>query len=179
MIIPTNLIFASTPTTSGIGALGFSWSSFVIQLISFLIVFLILKRYAFKPIIKILKERSDLINDGINLGESMKQKKAALELSIENQLHTTREQADKIISDAHRNSKEMILVAENEALKKAELIAEDAKQKIARDTVITREKLKNELVGLVSEATEAIIGQKIDKKTDGALIDKVLSKDKS
>ena len=70
MIIPTNLIFASTPTTSGIGALGFSWSSFVIQLISFLIVFLILKRYAFKPIIKILKERSDLINDGINLGES-------------------------------------------------------------------------------------------------------------
>ena len=73
----------------------------------------------------------------------------------------------------------MILVAENEALKKAELIAEDAKQKIARDTVITREKLKNELVGLVSEATEAIIGQKIDKKTDGALIDKVLSKDKS
>ena len=51
MVIPTDLIFASS---SGLGALGFSLSSFLIQLGSFLIVFLILKRYAFKPIIKLL-----------------------------------------------------------------------------------------------------------------------------
>ena len=72
MGIPTDLIFASS--SSGIGALGFSLSSFLIQLGSFLIVFLILKRWAFKPIIKVLKERSDLINDVIKLGESIKKK---------------------------------------------------------------------------------------------------------
>lgn len=179
MSILTNLFFSSASSSSGIAALGFSLSSFVIQLISFLIVFLILKKYAFKPIIKMLKERSDLINDGINLGESMKQKSHELEKTIEDKLHQTREQADKIIADTHKRSREMVLAAENEAVKKAESVAESAKQKIERDTVIAREKLKSELVGLVSEATEAIIGQKIDAKKDADLIDKALNRGKT
>ena len=179
MIILTNLFFATTSSSSGIGALGFSFSSFLIQLVSFLIVFLILKKYAFKPIIKILKERSELINDGIKLGESMNKKQHQLEQDIEDKLHETRQQADKIISDTHKQSREMLMSAEADAYKKAELIAEEARQKIDRDTVVAREKLKTELVGLVSEATEAIIGEKIDAKKDAKLIDKALNKNKS
>jgi F-type H+-transporting ATPase subunit b len=176
MSILINSFFASSSSSSGIGALGFSLSSFLIQLGSFLIVFLILKKYAFKPIIKILKERSELINDGITLGESLNKKKDELEQTIEDKLHETRVQADKIISDAHKKSREMVLTAETDSLKKAELIADDAMKKIERDAAMTREKLKNELVGLVSEATEAIIGQKIDAKSDAVLIDKALNK---
>jgi F-type H+-transporting ATPase subunit b len=173
MGIPTDIIFASS--SSGIGALGFSLSSFLIQLGSFLIVFLILKRWAFKPIIKLLKERSDLINDGIQLGESMNKKKNELEQTIENELSKTRAQVDKIIADTHQQSRAMLIAAEKDATKKAGLIAEDAKQKLARDVNRARDKLKTELVGLVSDATEAIIGEKLDAKKDAKLIDKALS----
>ena len=175
MIILSNTSFAAAQSSSGIGALGFSLSSFLIQLGSFLIVFLILKKYAFKPIIKILKERSDLINDGITLGESLNKQKSQLEDKIEDELHKTHQQADRIISDAHQKAREMITTAEEDALKKAQLVAEDALKRIDRDAAVTREKLKSELVGLVSEATEAIIGEKIDSKSDAALIDKALN----
>jgi F-type H+-transporting ATPase subunit b len=174
MPIITNLFFASTSSSSGIGALGFSLSSFLIQIISFIIIFLILRKFAFKPILKILKERTDLINEGITLGETMKKQKAELEKAVEDELHKTRAQADKIISDAHNKSKEMILSAENDALKKAEMVAKDAKLSIEREAAMTKERLKGELVGLVSEATEAIIGKKIDSKSDNELIDKAL-----
>lgn len=174
MLTSINIIFASSSTSSGIGALGFSLSSFLIQIISFIIIFLILKKFAFKPMLKILKERSDLINDGITLGETMKKQKSELEKTVEDELHKTRAQADKIISDAHNKSKEMVLFAENEAIKKAELVAKEAKLTIEREAALTKEKLKSELVGLVSEATEAIIGKKIDSKSDGELIDKAL-----
>jgi len=172
MGIPTDLIFASS---SGIGALGFSLSSFLIQLGSFLIVFLILKRWAFKPIIKLLKERTDLINDGIKLGESMNKKKHELEETIEDELSKTRAEVDKIILETHQQSRSMLIAAEKDATKKASLIAEDAKQKLERDVNSARDKLKNELVGLVSDATEAIIGEKLDAKKDAKLIDKALN----
>jgi F-type H+-transporting ATPase subunit b len=175
MGIPTDLIFASS---SGIGALGFSLSSFLIQLGSFLIVFLILKRWAFKPIIKLLKERTDLINDGIKLGESMNKKKHELEETIEDELSKTRAEADKIILETHQQSRAMLIAAEKDATKKAALIADDAKQKLERDVIAARDKLKNELVGLVSDATEAIIGEKMDAKKDAKLIDKALSEGK-
>ena len=173
MGIFSNLIFASS---SGIGALGFSLSSFLIQLGSFLVVFLILKKWAFKPIIKLLKERSDLINDGIKLGEQLNKEKHQLEETIEDELSKTRAEADRIIADTHKQSRAILSAAEAEASKKATLIAEDAKQKLERDVSVAREKLKTELVGLVSDATEAIIHEKIDAKKDAALIDHALSK---
>ncbi|HUC79100.1 MAG TPA: F0F1 ATP synthase subunit B [Candidatus Saccharimonadales bacterium] len=172
MVILTNLIFANS---SGIGALGFSLSSFLIQLGSFLIVFLILKRFAFKPIIKLLKDRTNLINDGIKLGESLHKQKVELEQSIEDELAKTRSQVDKIISDTHQQSRAMLAAAEKDAVKKAELISQDAKKKLERDINLARNKLKTELVGLVSDATEAIIGEKLDQKKDSKLIDKALN----
>jgi len=48
----------------------------------------------------------------------------------------------------------MLIAAEKDATKKASLIAEDAKQKLERDVNSARDKLKNELVGLVSDATK-------------------------
>jgi F-type H+-transporting ATPase subunit b len=173
MVIPTDLIFADS--SSGIGALGFSLSSFLIQLGSFLIVFLILKRWAFKPIIKLLKERTDLINDGIKLGESMNKKNQELEKTIEDELSKARAEVDKIISKTHEQSRAMLLAAEKDATRKAALIAKDAKQKLERDVNTARNKLKTELIGLVSDATEAIIGEKIDPKKDAKLINKALS----
>lgn len=173
MVIPTDLIFASS---SGLGALGFSLSSFLIQLGSFLIVFLILKRYAFKPIIKLLKERSDLIDDGIKLGESMHKQKTELEEKIEDELSKARTQVDKIISDTHKQSRDMLAEAEKQAAQKAQLVTKEAKEKLERDISLARNKLKTELVGLVSDATEVLIGEKVDAKKDAKIIQTALER---
>jgi F-type H+-transporting ATPase subunit b len=174
-MISSNIVFASSSSASGIAALGFSLSSFLIQLGSFIIVFLILKKYAFKPIIKIMKEREEVINDGVILGESMKKKNQQLETEIELKMQEVRKESDSIISQAQKQSREIILTAETEAQDKANIILTEAKQKIDQDTSRARTKLKTELIGLVSEATEAIIHEKIDQKKDSQLINDSLN----
>ena len=58
-------------STSGIGALGLDWKAFIIQLITFVLAFFILKRYAFVPIGKIMQQRRETIESGVKLGEKM------------------------------------------------------------------------------------------------------------
>ena len=49
-----------------------------------------------------------------------------------------------------------------------------ADERIASDTARARKQLEGEIVGLISDATEAIIGEKVDASKDKQLIDKAL-----
>ena len=169
--MPIN-IFATS--SSGIGALGLNLSSLVIQLVTFLIVFLVLKKWAFKPIMKIMDERRNLIESGVKLGEDMKKKSAELEEEVTKQLHDARLEADKLITSANQEARELQQAAEENARVKADQITAEAKAKIEQDIAIARKKLEKELVGLVTEATEAIIDEKVDAKKNSELIDKAL-----
>ena len=64
--------------TFGSGILGLNLQAFVIQLVTFLIVLLALRQWAFKPIIKMLDERRKVIDSGITLGEKMRAQEAEL-----------------------------------------------------------------------------------------------------
>jgi len=56
---------------------------------------------------------------------------------------------------------------------------DDAKERIAQITQQERVKLEKEIVGLVSEVSEAIIGEKVDARKDAELIDKAMRERKT
>lgn len=161
-------------STSGIGALGFDGKAFVIQLITFILAYLVLRRYAFGPIIKVLNERRETIENGVKLGDQLKQEEAKLEAKVEKTLQETRQKADGIIADAQDNGRQIVKEAEDKAREKAAGVVAEAESRIAQDTARARQSLEKELVGLVSDATEAIVEEKIDPKKDAALIDRAL-----
>ena len=161
-------------STSGIGALGFDSKAFLIQLITFILAYLVLRRWAFGPIIKVLRERRETIENGVKLGDQLKQEEAALEAKVEKTLQETRQKADGIIADAQDNGRQRVKEAEDKAREKAAGVAAEAESRIAQDTARARKSLEKELVGLVSDATEAVVEEKIDAKKDAALIDRAL-----
>jgi F-type H+-transporting ATPase subunit b len=166
-------------SSSGIGALGFNGKDFLIQLITFVLAFLILKRYAFGPIIKLLDDRRKTIELGVRLTEDMKKEKAALDEKIEKILHDTRQKADGIIADAQDSARQAIAEAEDKAKEKAAGIVASAEDKIAQDTAQARKNLEKELVGLISEVTEAVIDEKVDSAKDTQLIERALKEQKA
>src|SRR3954469_3238139 len=107
-------------SSSGLGALGVDFHAFVIQLVTFILAFLVLKRYAFKPILKLLNERRETIEQGVKLGEEMRRKQAELEAQVEAMLHDARAKADDIVAGAKETGKESIREAEEKARSKAE-----------------------------------------------------------
>jgi len=161
-------------SSSGLGALGVDGQAFVIQLITFALAFLVLRRWAFGPILKVLRERRETIESGVKLGEQMQKDKADLEAKVEKTMHETRQQADTIIGSAQDTARQTVREAEDKARDKAAGILKDAEERIAQDTARARQKLEKDLVGLISDATEAIIDEKVDAKKDAQLIDRAL-----
>jgi F-type H+-transporting ATPase subunit b len=161
-------------SSSGLGALGVDGKAFLIQLITFMLALWVLKRYAFGPILKLLNERRETIERGVQLGEEMKKEKAAFEKKVEEILHEARSNADGIIAGAQDNARDTIREAEDKARKKAEVILKEAEGRVAQEADRVRQQLEKELANLVSDVTEAIIGEKVDSKKDAALIEKAL-----
>lgn len=172
-MLPTTLTtFADS--SSGLGALGVDGKAFVIQLITFVLAYFVLRRYAFGPILKLLRERRETIEQGVKLGEEMQREKAAFEEKVAKLLHEARAEADSIIAGAQDTARLTIREAEDKAREKAAAILADAENRIAQEAARVRTQLEKELVGLVAEATEAVLDEKVDSNKDTQLIERVL-----
>lgn len=164
---------------SGPAALGISLQAFLIQLVTFLIVFLVLRQFAFKPIIKMLNERREVIENGVTLGEKMRAQEAEVEAAAAEKLHTARRQADTILADADNEARQKIQAAEEVAKARGDAMIKEAEAQIKQASDRERKRLEKEVVELVSEVSEAVIQEKVDAKKDAALIDKAMREHKA
>lgn len=160
--------------SSGLGALGLNLSAFVIQLLTFLIIFLVLKRWAFEPITKRLDERRKLIESGVTLGETMRAEHAKLAEEVAQVLHGARQQADEVLASAHTSAHQIIEDAEAAAVVRTEAIVQTAHRQIQITAARERNQLKTELVHLVADVSGTVIGKKLNSKDDAAMIDTAL-----
>ena len=161
-------------TASGLGALGISPSAFLIQLITFVLVFALLKKFAFKPIVEKLEERRKVIDEGVKAGQLLAKERQKLDKEVVEVMRDARIEADKIIATGHKEAREIIRDAEKGAERKVDAMMKDAEARIDEESEQARRRLEKEIVSLVSEATEAVVGEKVDPKKDGELIDKIL-----
>ncbi|HUA12966.1 MAG TPA: F0F1 ATP synthase subunit B [Candidatus Sulfotelmatobacter sp.] len=161
-------------SSSGIGALGFNLNDFLIQLVTFVLALIILKRYAFTPIANILRKRKETIEHGVKLEEDLKKEKAELDKKVDDTLRATRVKADGIISDAKASARQTVKDAEDQARVKADAISKEAEAQIALSTDKARKELEGELVGLISEVSSAVIEEKVDSEKDAKLIERSL-----
>lgn len=172
MFLTSPLFVASS---SGIGALGVNFSSLITQLITFILAFLVLRKWAFGPIIKVLDQRRKVIEDGVKLGEKMRHDEAALEEKVEKTLHQARVKADQIINDANETAKQMVKSAEDDARSKAEIVMKETEVRTEQEIARARRKLETEMVNLVAQATTIVLDEKVDAQKDAGLIERALA----
>ncbi len=169
-----NYFMAEASSESPLAALGVSFKTFIIQLLTFVLVFFLLKRFAFGPITRMLERRRQVIDDGVKMGQRLAKDREKFDQEIAEATRHARQEADKIIANAHKEAREVIREAEKTAQRKSEAMLADTEARIAEEVDRSRRKLEKDLVGLIGEATEAIVGEKIDAKKDAALIDRVM-----
>ncbi len=159
---------------SPLAQLGVSLKDFLFQLITFVLVFLILKKFAFNPITKMLAKRRQVIDDGVRMGLRMEQEKAALDDKVNQVMREARHEADGIIATAHKEAREIAREAEKTGQRKIDMMLADAKTRITEESEQAKRHLEKEIVSMVADATEAIVEEKIDVAKDSKLIDKAL-----
>lgn len=175
-MLPTILAATEAGAEESSGILGVSLQSFIFQLITFILVFILLKKFAFDKVAKVLNERHQVIDEGVRHGLNMKKDREKFEKETEKVVREARHRADEIIGDAQKESRAIIRDAEKAASKKSEAMLADAEVRLNEEVSQAKRKLESDLAGLVSEATEAIVEEKVDPKKDAKLIDKALKK---
>jgi F-type H+-transporting ATPase subunit b len=173
LILPT--YFAVTEEATG-GILGLSLQAFVIQILTFILVFLLLKKFAFNRIVALLDKRHDVIEKGVRHGLEMEKEREKLEKETDKIVREARHGADEIIGDAQKEARDILREAEKTAHKKTELMLKDAESRINEEVEQARHKLEKDIAGLVSDVTEAIVEEKVDAKKDADLIDRAIKK---
>ncbi len=138
---------------------GFNLWLFLSQVISFTIVALALRRFAYKPILNILEERRQRIAEGLLNAEKIKQQLADAEQRYQEILSNANAAAQKMIDEARESASHVAERKQQEAVAMAEQIVAKAREASAIEHERTMAQLKRELGRLVIDTTAKVTGK--------------------
>ncbi len=138
---------------------GFDTKIFLSQVISFIIVALVLRRFAYKPILAVLEERRQRIAEGLLNAEKIKQQLAEAEQRHAEILAKANAQAQKMIDEARESAALVADRKQQEATVAAEQIVAKAREASAIEHERTMTELKRELGRLVVDTTAKVTGK--------------------
>lgn len=128
------------------------WQAFV-----FLLLFLLLAKLAWKPILGSLKEREASIQQALDSAENAKKEMASLKADNEKLLREAREERDKILKEAREAANRMHDQAQVDAKKNADKIIEDAKAIIHTEKNAALREVKAQVAMFSLEIAEKLI----------------------
>ena len=139
----------------------FGWNPqlFFSQVISFIIVAFLLRRFAYKPVLAILEERRQRIAEGLLNADKIKQQLAEAEQRHAEVLAKANEQAQKMIDEARESAAHVADRKEQEAIAAAEQILTKAREESQLEHERTMAELKRELGRLVVDTTAKVTGK--------------------
>lgn len=140
-------------------AFGFNTSLFISQVISFVIVALLLKKFAYGPILKVLLERRERIEEGLKNAEKIKSELASTEAARLEILNKANAQANKLIEEARAAAAKVQETETQKAIAQAEQIITKAREAAEADRARMSAELRKEIGALVVKATSQVTGK--------------------
>jgi F-type H+-transporting ATPase subunit b len=138
---------------------------FTISLLIFLIVFLILKKFAWTPILGVLKERETSIADSIATAERVKEEMAQMKAEHEHVLAEARAERSKILKEAKDAKDQIISEAKTQAQAEAKKIISEAYTAIDNQKMAALTDVKNQVGKLVIDVAEKVLRKELSDKT--------------
>ena len=138
---------------------GFDIWIFLSQVISFVIVALLLKRFAYKPILGVLEARRQRIAEGLLNADKIKQQLAEADQRYQETLAKGNAEAQKLIDEARASAGVIAERKQQEAIVAAEQILAKAREASALEHERTMSQLKRELGRLVVDTTAKVTGK--------------------
>lgn len=135
-------------------------------LLAFIIVFFILKKFAWKPILTSLKERETGIAEAISTAEKVKAEMAQMKNENEALLQKAREERAQLIKDAKESADKMVADAKEKAKSEYDRIIADAQAAIQHQTNAAIIDVKNQVGNLVIEVAEKVLRRELSNKAE-------------
>ena len=138
---------------------GVDWPHLLAQIVSFCIVCLILYRFAYRPVLKMLEVRRQQIALGVANAQQIEAELARTEAQRQEVMAQANAQATKFIEEARVAAARVQAQETQKAIAAAEQIMSKAREAAARDHEHMLAELKREVGRLVVQATAAVTGK--------------------
>ncbi len=156
--------------------MGIDWKIFLAQLINFVVVFWILNKYAFKPIIKVLEERRQKVERSINDAQKIIEERDQLKVEVDKKMKEASQKAQEIITSSTKAAKEEQAQIRAQADANAAKLVAETKEQIATMKQGMKAEIVKELGTLVVNTTQKVISEDIPTETKNK-ISQELNKD--
>lgn len=133
-------------------------------LVAFILVFVILRKFAWKPILSSLNAREKTIADSLETAERVKREMAQLKSENEDLMAKAREERGLMLKEARDTKDRMINEAKEQAKVEANKIIAEAQQAIQAQKMAAITDVKNQLGQLVIEVTEKVLRKELGNK---------------
>ncbi|PPD58936.1 F0F1 ATP synthase subunit B [Dehalogenimonas etheniformans] len=154
--------------------LGINLPSFIAQLVNFLILFGLLYLVAYKPVLKMLDERSNKVKSSLEQAEIIKAQAEKAQEDFKVQIAEASKQGQMVIERASKTGDEIREKAKAEAQAEAEALIARAKAEIRRERDEVIDELRKEFADLTILAAGKVIGKSLDKTAHREMINQVL-----
>jgi F-type H+-transporting ATPase subunit b len=138
---------------------GVDWPHFIAQLVLFLIVYFVLNRFAFSPLLKVLEERKRRIEGSQLNAEKIKRQLAEAELRYQEVLRKANQDAQSLIEESRRNNEAFSKSEMEKAVKEAAAIVDRARHEISSERNRMVDEVKREMTGLIIKTTAKVAGK--------------------
>ncbi len=135
-------------------------------LLAFLIVFFILKKFAWKPILNSMNQREKGIADSLATAENIKAEMAQMKSENEALLVKAREERAQMLKEAKETKDRIINEAKEQAKAETNKIIADAQSVINQQKMAALTDLKNQVGNLVVEVSEKVLRRELANKQD-------------
>jgi F-type H+-transporting ATPase subunit b len=158
----------------GLASLGINMPVLLAQIINFIILFGLLYLVAYKPIMRMLDERSRKIKESMEQTEHIKQQAERAEEEAAKRIDAAAREGQEMVARAVRTGDEVKKEAQQQARDEAEALIARAQAEIQRERDEAIDDLRQEFADITIKAAGKVIDRTLDKKAHREIIEKVL-----
>ena len=151
-------------------ALGINLGYLISQIVNFTLLAVLLYFVAYKPILRMLDERSARIKQGLDDAELASRRAAEMEQEFEQRLAEARKEGQEIIAQATQMSEKARQEILEMAREEARAQVEKAKEEISRERELAMSELRQQVADLSLNISEKVIGESLDQPRQRELI---------
>jgi len=151
-------------------ALGINLGLIVSQIVNFSLLAVLLYFVAYKPILRMLDERSARIKKGLEDADAASRRAAEMEQEFEQRMAEARKEGQEVIAQATRISEKARQDILDQARAEARAQIEKAKEEIARERELAMGELRQQVADLSLTISEKVIGRTLDEQGQRRLI---------
>ena len=147
------------------------------MLLAFMLLLFVLRKFAWKPIMGMLHDREDSIDEALNMANKAREEMKELKFSNETLLHQAKEERDSILREARKIKDSIIEESKLKAKEEAQRIVEAAKESIQYEKLSAMTELKNQIAQLSIEIADKVIMKELSEPEKQKALIETLMKD--